>query len=54
MSATGLCRNNILKFSRFLKVKSLFNSNRYLSQYYPIDEYIYGLTEQQKEVSHLK
>lgn len=45
----GLYRN-ALNVSRFLKGKFVINNSRCLSKYYPIDENIYGLTDQQKEL----
>lgn len=41
---------NSLRLFNIIKIKSIKCNARSSSQYYPIDEYIFGLNEQQREV----
>lgn len=40
-----------VKFGRLFNHLNRFNNKRNVSQYYPIDEYIFGLTNEQIQVS---
>jgi hypothetical protein len=49
---SALCRNGILTVLRSVTVTN--SIQRSLSNYFPVDEHIYGLTEEQKQViTHL-
>lgn len=52
MNVNIIRRDFLSKLMNVNRFNKLCKSNaRFLSQYYPIDEHVFGLTDQQKEVS---